>query len=142
MRLSGLRVECQERRVRASVDLVWEDCARDPATLFFEVDEDRGEGMVANPHAFLLAAAVPALRFGERRVAIDAPACPVFLEGLDSALAIIAAWHYRGGRRAPVIEVAGRRSQLTPGRVERAGVARGEPADPPPLSSQSSIQTR
>ena len=121
MRLSGLRVERQGGQVRASADLVWEDCARVPARLFFEVDEERGEGMIANPHAFLLAAAVPALRFGERRVAIDAPACPVFLEGLVSALAIIAAWHYEGGRQPPVIEVASRQTQLAPGRAGRAG---------------------
>jgi len=101
--------------------MVWEDCARDPATLFFEVDEERGEGMVANPHAFLLAAAVPALRFGERRIWVDSTVCPVLLEGLDSALSIISSWHYRKQGRPPVIEVASRRSALLPGRVVRAG---------------------
>lgn len=101
--------------------MVWEDCGREAATLFFEVDEERGEGMIANPHAFLLAAAVPALRFGERRISVDAPVCPVFLEGLGSALSIIASWHYRGQGRRPVIEVASRRSELVRGPVVRAG---------------------
>lgn len=66
MRLSGSRVELNAGRVRASADMVWEDCGRDTAPLYFEADEDRGEDMVANPHVFLLTAAVPALRVGER----------------------------------------------------------------------------
>ena len=121
MRLSGFRVERNAGRVRASADMVWEDCERDPATLYFEVDEDRGEDMVANPHAFLLAAAVPALRFGERRIALAAPACPVLLEGLGAALAIINEWNYGEKHAPPVIEVAERVSELLPRRVERAG---------------------
>ena len=121
MRLSGFRLERQDGRVRASADMVWEDCERDAATLYFEVPEARGEGMTANPHAFLLASAVPALRFGERRVAVDGPVCPVLLDGLGAGLATMAAWNPRAALKPPVIEAAERRSWLQRPPIERAG---------------------
>lgn len=122
MRLSGFRVEREGECVRAMADMSWEDADREDAALFFEVGERHAEGMVANPHAFLLAVVVPALRFGERRIAVDGPVCPVLLEGLGTAISLLTAWHFPTRTWVPTIEVSGRRPALLQRGDERAGV--------------------
>jgi hypothetical protein len=122
MRVSGFRVERQNRRVRAVADVVWEDCEREQTALYFEVDEHHAGGMTANPDAFLLAVVVPALRFAEQRIAVDGHVCPVLLEGLETALPIIASWHYPARETPPRIEVADKRPDFGPHGARQAGV--------------------
>lgn len=122
MRLSGFRVEREGKRVRAMADMAWEDADRENAALYFEVDEQHADGMVANPNAFLLAVVVPALRFGERRIAVDGHVCPVLLEGLGTAISMLTAWHYPARTWVPTIEVAGRRPDLLRREAKHAGV--------------------
>jgi hypothetical protein len=101
--------------------MTWEDSDRSETTLFFETDERGSASLACNPHAFLLAGVVPALRYGERRLHLDATLCPVLKDGLATAAAIVYDWYYRE-RRAPLqIEARALMSTLTPRPAQRAG---------------------
>lgn len=102
MRISDFALRKVKDRIRTSARVVWEDSERGESEIFFET-EDGGPGAPAcNPHAFLLACAAPALRYGEQRVYLDAEVCPVLKDGLVTAMSILHDWYYRG-RRAPLI---------------------------------------
>lgn len=104
MRIERFRTAGGEGRTRTEADVVWEDSGRVPMTLFFEVFGTGGAGPI-EANAFVAAAAMPAFRYGERRIAVDGAVCPRLRDGIAAAAALLAAWNRRGGS-APVIEPA------------------------------------
>lgn len=92
---------------RASAVITWEDNERPSQEIFFEVEKPNAAWLTANPHAFLAAAVVPAMHFGERRVVIDAEICPSLLSGLHRIMRLFQGWypHYGSAAGLPRIEV-------------------------------------
>jgi hypothetical protein len=104
VKLERLRRERAGAWVRAAADVVWEDAALAPETLFFEVPERLGDDLLASPEAFALAALPAAAWRGERRLRVDARLCPRLAAGLEGIQAI---WLRAGSARRPVeIEAA------------------------------------
>jgi len=93
-------------RKRVSARLIWEDSDRPVQELYFETPTALADGLVPDPHAFLIAGALPAMYFGEARVWVDGPVCPRLLENIDVALHWIVHWFYPRGRRPIPITAA------------------------------------
>ena len=91
---------------RASAEVIWEDNERPSQEIFFEVEKPFAAWITANPHAFLAATLVPAMHFGERRIAIDAEICPSLLSGLHRIMRLFQGWyvHYGPDAVLPRIE--------------------------------------
>ena len=121
MKISGFEVTTAGNRVRASARVTWEDSARPEDTVFIETPDTVSPGVSANPHAFLLACIPPALRYGERRVLLDAELCPVLKDGLVSAVAILHDWYYQGRRPPLRVEARALRRGLAEPTATRAG---------------------
>ena len=76
-------------------------------------------GLSPQPHAFLLAAAIPALRAGEARVRVEGGVCPRLRDGLTRAMEQLRAWH-APRRRVPRIEAAAPPVAAASGKERRA----------------------
>jgi hypothetical protein len=103
MRLERLQAEATGDPSRVSARVRWEDARREPFDLVFEARGEAAEGLRADPNAILLAAAIPAMRAGERRIAIEGAVCPRLRDGLGAAAAILRDW-YGPPRLLPAIE--------------------------------------
>ncbi len=110
MKIAAIRLEREPGLVRAAARIEWEDCGRDPSTLAFEADAGRGDDLEPAPEAFLTACALPAMRAGERRIAIEASVSARLAAGVARAVEIVGSW-YGGSRRAVAIEPARRREE-------------------------------
>jgi hypothetical protein len=104
MKIENLRSESIGERARISATVVWEDCDRPAEDLFIETDEQFADGLTCNPHAFLVGCTVPAMYYGEARIAIDADICPELLSGLNVAMTLLRYWFYEPGRKLVTIE--------------------------------------
>jgi hypothetical protein len=95
VKITNLALERGPSVVRASARVLWEESGRSPLTLAFEADAGTpgAEDMEASPEAFLSACALPAMRDGERRIAIEAPASPGLAAGIERAIALLREWY-------------------------------------------------
>jgi hypothetical protein len=100
MRIENLRIETQSDRARAAARLIWEDTEREPQEIYFETRGEFSDSVSANPHAFLVAGTIAALRHGERRIALDAAICPELKLGLMTAARLLQFWC--GSDRPPI----------------------------------------
>jgi hypothetical protein len=118
MRVVDIRRIPREGGARVTGTVIWEDRDHPSQELFFECRGPASEDMSPNPDAFLLACAMPALEFGERRVQVEGDACPELRNGLITAFSVIRGWF--PGFRAPAIEATEgfrARTPRTPQRV-------------------------
>jgi hypothetical protein len=60
--------------------------------VYFGTTLEFADALSCNPHAFLVACTMPAMRFGERRIFIDAEICPELQDGLVTAMGLICNW--------------------------------------------------
>jgi hypothetical protein len=121
MRIENLRNEKSEARMRAIADVIWEDCPRPAQELYFETDENFGDSLTCNPHAFLVACIIPAMHFGEQRLSIEGDICPELKDGLITVMSWMRFWWYNPSRRLVTIE-GKTRSGFADQRIsERAG---------------------
>jgi hypothetical protein len=88
------------RRVEFTV--VWEECERPAQTLFFEAIGEGADRYHLSSDALLLAAALPAIEAGERRIALPGSICPKLAAGLASAEILFRKWF--GSGRLPLLE--------------------------------------
>jgi hypothetical protein len=88
---------------RASATVSWEESERPPVRISFEVDAAGREDLVADPNGFLVGAYFPAVRHGERRIALEGPISPRLRDGLVAVNALFRSW-YEGARPDPTIE--------------------------------------
>lgn len=79
-------------RVRARATVTWESASRSAAEVFIETTREQAEGFAARPGAFLTGCLIPAMHFGEKRVAVEGNVCPVLLENLASVMALMRHW--------------------------------------------------
>ncbi len=120
MKIVNLRREMQGDRVRVAATAIWEDCGRPEWEMYFETDAAYAEDLTCDANAFLIAGVVPAMYYGERRVAVDGPICPVLREGL---LTNIAWWHHwYDDYRSVTIEAPIGGCHVPNGRPKRAGL--------------------
>lgn len=120
MRIESLRSERKQNRAKVAATVIWEDSDRPTREVYFEVDETFAQHLSPNPHAFLVACLVPAMRHGEERIAIDETICPELRNGLMTVMRWLEGWYCL--QRQPIhieAEPGVRPPRL--GREERAG---------------------
>lgn len=119
MRIENLRSETSGNSSKVAATVIWEDSDRPTQEIYFQTSEPFAQDLSCNPHAFLIACTMPAMRFGEKRVYIDAPICPELRNGLITAMSWIRQW-YEPKRQLVQIEA---KTLATPKRhnAERAG---------------------
>src|SRR4051812_556244 len=95
---------------RAIARIEWEEADRPPVDLYVAVDDrNAAAGLWPDPTALLTLCAIPAYKFGERRVHVEAQACPVLRDNVRAALLTLRHWFPEDfGDRLPAIEAAGR----------------------------------
>lgn len=106
MRIGAIRTGPGTFGTRFAADVSWEDSARTPVEIWWDFDETLAGDARADPNAFVAAVFGPALRHGERRIAVEGAVCPVLGAGLAAAGSVIRSWR-RSGLPAPRIEPGG-----------------------------------
>jgi hypothetical protein len=119
MKIQNLRTETNGDRKRAVGTVVWEDSDRSTYELYFETEEEFAQSLSCNPHAFLVGCIVPAMHYGEKRVAIDAEICPELRQGLITAMSWLRHWYYAPNR--PLVRIETRIQSSPSVRPPRAG---------------------
>ena len=104
MRIRDLKLEINTETAKASAKVEWEDSDRPAITVFFETPAEFAQDLDANPHSFLAGCLPPAIFHAEKRIKMDYPVCPNFLEGLNTIMAHFAHWYGKDGQ-GPVLEV-------------------------------------
>jgi hypothetical protein len=94
MIITGFETAQNGQRKRVSAQIAWEDCARDDLCIWFEVDEAFAPDLECNPGAFLTAAVMPAMHYGEKRVRVAAGVRPEVRLGLETVLRWMRKWYY------------------------------------------------
>lgn len=105
---------------RVAATVIWEDCDRPTQEIYFETTEAFAQDLTCNPHAFLIACIMPAMRHGEARVFIDAEICPELRNGLITAMSWMRHW-YGAKRKLVQIEAKTMSHLPTPRPPQRAG---------------------
>lgn len=100
MEITNLRRDRLDNLERIVADVHWEDCDAPDREVFFATEEPFAEGLRLTADPFLLGCLLPAIEKGERRLKVEAKLCPQLLEGLQTALSIIASWY--GDRYLPI----------------------------------------
>lgn len=92
MRLSNLQIKKNDGLIRAVATVTFEDCGEPEREIFIETVTDFAKDIIPNPHAFAVGCIIPALYFGERRLALDEAICPRLKEGLETVMALMHHW--------------------------------------------------
>jgi hypothetical protein len=106
VRIEDFRREHLSDATRVSAGVRWEDSDRSAAVLHFETDGPAAEDLSPEPDAFLTAVALPAMRRGERRIAVEGSVSPRLRDGLRAAAEALRSW-YGPAYRLPAIEPRG-----------------------------------
>ena len=77
-----------------SASFRWEDSDRPIQEIYFRYGADSSYFICENYHPFLLAAVIPALRYGERRIQIEGAVCPWLKDNLNSFMAYMTNWFW------------------------------------------------
>jgi hypothetical protein len=120
MRIEQLRKEVDGDRTRVVATVIWENRDRPVQDVFFETTAEFAEDIHCNPNAFLAALAIPAMRFGEQRIALTDPICPELKDGLENVMHSLATWHGEERQVIP-IEAPLQTAMPHPDRPSRAG---------------------
>jgi hypothetical protein len=107
-------------KTRVSATVIWENCDRPDQEVFFETTSDLEDDLVINPNAWLLACTLMAMRYGEARIALDAPISSELKDGLINAMKCLINWH-GGARKVISIEAPIEPEVLYPEPPARAG---------------------
>ena len=92
MKLSNLHMRKKDGLTRAVASVAFEDSDQPAQEIFIETETAYAESIFANPHAFAVGCIIPALYFGERRLALDEAICPRLKEGLESVMVLMHHW--------------------------------------------------
>lgn len=103
MKINNFKKTLTAERARVSATLIWENCDRPAEEVYFETTAEYADDLVANPNSWLLASALAAMRYGEQRIAIDAPISAEIKDGLINAMKCLIDWH-GGDRQVIAIE--------------------------------------
>ena len=103
MIISDLSSSNNGDRHQVSAILKWEDADRADDKIFFETHNSYKDDLCVNPNSFLLAGAIPAMHYQEKRIRIDEEVCPGLLDGLKTAMHWINFW-FTPEAAIPIIE--------------------------------------
>jgi hypothetical protein len=121
MKIENLRTEKRGHQIAALATVTWEDNDHPRQELFFETDSIYADSLSCNPNAFLLACAIPALHFKEKRIVLEDEVCPELVDGLNTAMHWLRQWYYEPERKIVAIE-ARKQGALSNGlKAKRAG---------------------
>jgi hypothetical protein len=120
MKIENLRSNKNGELARIAAIVTWEDCDRPTQEIYFETTEVFAEGLTCNPHTFLLACIMSAMRHGEKRIFIDAEICPELRHGMITAMSWIRQWY---GLEQQLVQIEAKTQSYppTPRIPERAG---------------------
>jgi hypothetical protein len=94
MKIENFKADKTGAKARFSATAVWEDSDRAPVELFFEIPAEFAGELSVSPNAFLVAAILPAMEAGEKRIAIDGKICPRVRTGLLTILGLFQYWYW------------------------------------------------
>ena len=77
MKISELKLEKNELSLRASALVSWENCNQPDKEVYIATEAGFEPEFCANPHAFLVGCLLPAMHYGEKRLQISGPVCPL-----------------------------------------------------------------
>lgn len=120
MKIFNFNKSTTAESARISATLIWEDGDRPSEEVYFETTAEFAEDLYPNPDAWLLCSALAAMRYGERRIAIDAPISAEIKDGLINSMKCLMSWH-GGERRVIPIEAPIQTRDLFPHKSPRAG---------------------
>ncbi|GAB4540284.1 MAG: hypothetical protein Tsb0014_31410 [Pleurocapsa sp.] len=120
MKIENLRKESKDNYSRIVATVTWENCDRAPQEIYFETTALYSQDLYCNPNSFLLACTLPAMRYGEKRIKIDAPICPELKDGLINAMKCLIHWH-GGDRKVIKIDAPVKHQELFTHKKPRAG---------------------
>ncbi|MCG8589493.1 MAG: hypothetical protein MJE66_09400 [Proteobacteria bacterium] len=103
MKIHGVRRVMRAGRVRAEAEVEWESGAFPTRTLYFETSEDYADSFEARPESFLMACVPLACWYGEARVQLRGPICPVLFENAAACAHVMRRFYPE--LRPPKIEV-------------------------------------
>lgn len=116
MKIEDFRSEMSDGTAKVAATVIWEDRDRPRQEIYFAAEARFADDLACEPQAFLVACLVPALRHGERRIAVDAEIGPELYDGLQNASRLIQTW---SGWTAAPIEISARStSRVSPRRIE------------------------
>ena len=92
MKLTNLHMRKKDGLTRAVASVAFEDGDQPAQEIFIETETAYAESIFANPHAFAVGCIIPALYFGERRLALDEAICPRLKEGLETVMVLMHHW--------------------------------------------------
>ena len=95
MKVVNLRKESNADRVRIIATVIWENRDRPSQDVYFETTAEFGDALFLNPNSFLLACTLTAMRYGEKRIAIDAPISPEIKDGLINSMKCLINWQLK-----------------------------------------------
>ncbi len=121
MRIENINHEKKDNIARVTASVIWEDNIRPSQEIYFETINEFADDLTCNPHAFLLACAIPAMHHGEERVKIDEEICPELKDGLNTAMSWIRHWYYGDLKQLIQIESKTLHSASTDTSSKRAG---------------------
>ena len=93
-------------KVRVSAHITYEECARQPLDIYFEVNSEHADYVSSNYESFLLAAFPAALYHKEKRIKIDGDLCSDLLMNIRAAMYLQKSW-FGYQQDIPIIEVNG-----------------------------------
>ena len=92
MKLSNLHVRKNDGLTRAVASVTFEESNQAAQEIFIETETTYAEDIFASPHAFAVGCIIPALYFGERRLALEEAICPRLKEGLETVMVLMQNW--------------------------------------------------
>ena len=114
MRIEDLRKTETDRTAAICATVRWEDCDQPDRDVFIETEKRYSDDLSVHLQPFVVGCLIPALHFGERRIAVEGALCPFLLEGMETVMALMALWS---------------EGEMRPLRIEAAG------GDPPPMAA-------
>jgi hypothetical protein len=118
MKIEDLKIEKKANRKRTAATILWEDCDRPAQELYFETVEEFAQDVWCNPHAFLVACILPAMRFGEKRISIDAEICPELYNGLITAMKLVCCWFNWYEVEKDIVQIEGKKQHYVPASID------------------------
>ncbi len=106
MRIFNLQASRVNEIDTLSASVAWEDNDRPMVEVFFRIYGEEGIVSSSDYNAFLVACAVPALCYRERRILVEGAVCPWLVNNLMTMMAYFNQWYWYEHQRRPEEEVS------------------------------------
>lgn len=96
MKISNFKTDTKDNLTRVVATITWEDRDRPSEEIYVATTQEFAKDLSCNPNTFLLASAIVAFHYGEKRVFIDAEdaeICPELLDGLITSMHWLRSWY-------------------------------------------------